>query len=179
MAMAVPPLAYARLREVLMVNIKPPPSDWTEAIGNVAKRFMNARVCFFRSDNAGDYDALTNTGKRDGVEIIWAGPARVQHLRSPQKASTNYEVGNSRSFRFQLDKGAAVPFLPSGTKARVLDAGVPGHEMLPGDRDLENLVYVVESAINASHQAVRTVELTANMRKMDWGWQVNEGGEVV
>ena len=180
MAVALPTLPHARLREVLVVSLKPPPKDWTEAIAAIAVLFQNARVCFYKDDGEGDADPLTGTGTDGGIEIIWAGAARVQQLRSPRQFATDYQAGSNRAFRFQLDKEAGVPFLPEGVKARVLNAGVSGDgEMDPGDVHLELLSYVVDSAINGSHQAVKTVELTATMRPVEWTWDVNEDGEVI
>lgn len=171
--MAMPALPHASLREVLMVNLAPPPKDWLEAISAAAKEFMGARVCFYKDDGKGDLDPLTGSGSEGGIELIWVGPARAQQLRAPHKFSTEYQAGSSRSFRFQMDKDGGVPFLPQGVKGRVLSAGVQG------DVSLERLVYSVDSAINSSTQAVRTVELTSNMRGVDWEWDVDADGNVV
>lgn len=182
MALAVPALAHARLREVLMVSLKPPPADWTDVIAGVADLFMNARVCFYEANTEESaYDPITGEGDEFSITLLWVGRARVQHLRSPSTFATDYQAGANRAFRFQAGKNAGVPFLSEGVKARVLDAGVPGPliDMGAGDADLEKLAYVVNSAINASHQAVKTVELTATMRPVEWAWGVDDEGNVV
>lgn len=147
-----------------LVSLKPPPDSWVDTIKETAEQFMTARVCFYEETQDGDYDPIDGTGEESSIDIIWAGSARVQHLRSPQKFASDYQAEANRAFRFQLPKDGGVPFLPQGTLARVLDAGEDG------DPDLEALVYVVDSAINASFQAVKTVELTSTMSPISWDW---------
>ena len=54
------------------------------------------------------------------------------------------------------------------------------HAWKPSGRDssLESLSFTVNSAINSSHMAVRTVELASNMIPIAWAWKVNEDGDV-
>jgi len=143
-----------------LVTLKPPPSSWEDVILNSAVEFMNAEVCFYKIVKD-EWDDITQSGDIE-VEVLWRGKARVQQLRAPREASTEYQSNDSRAFRFQLDPRDSVPELYSGAKARVLDGG--------RDSSLESLAYVVDSAINSSHMAVRTVELTANMRPAKWAW---------
>lgn len=149
-----------------LVSLKPPPASWVDVISETAEQFMTATVCFYGEGNGSDIDPVAGTGDAV-INLIWVGPARVQHLRSPQRFATDYQAEANRPFRFQLPKGDNVPFLPQGTKARVLDAGSEG------DASLEDLSYVVDSAINSSFQAVHTIELTATMRKTDWEWDTS------
>lgn len=150
-----------RLLEVLaLVSLKPAPQGWEDAILDAAVQFMNAEVCFYEVESD-DEDDITGTGSVS-VRILWRGKARVQQLRSPRDSSTEYQASDSRAFRFQLDPGDSVPEVYSGTKARVLAGG--------RDSGLEALAFVVDSAINSSHKAVRTVELTSNMRPVNWTW---------
>lgn len=144
----------------LLVSIGKPPADWQEAILDTAVLFMNAEVCFFKTIEE-DYDPVAGTGGVS-VEVLWRGKARVQQLRTPQEFATDYQANSSRPFRFQLDPRDSVPTMYHGVNARVLDGG--------RDPDLETLVYVVNSAINSSHKAVRTVELVSNMRPQIWDW---------
>lgn len=152
-----------------MASIIAPPKNWEEAILSAAVTQMNAKVCFYEADSD-DYDWRTGSGGI-GIRILWSGKARVQHLRAPHQFSTGYETGSDRAFRFQLDPGDSVPNLYEGFKARVIDGG--------RDSGLETLAYVVDSAINSSHMAVRTVELKANMRPMEWNWRLDENGAVI
>lgn len=145
----------------LLVSIGKPPANWEEAILDTAVQFMNAEVCFYESVEEVPYDPITGTGGVS-VRVLWRGKARVQQLRTPQEFATDYQANASRPFRFQLDPRDSVPELYFGVKARVLAGG--------REPSLENLVYVVNSAINSSHKAVRTVELVGNMRPQPWDW---------
>lgn len=166
-----------------MVSLKPPPASWTDVIGDTAEMFMNARVCFYsvEEDTDDPYDPITGEGQEFSINILWSGLARVQHLRSPSTFASEYQAGANRAFRFQVGKNKGLPFLSEGVKARVLSAGVSGPliDMGSGDADLEKLAYVVNSAINASHQAVKTIELLATMREVVWTWTLDDDGSVV
>lgn len=153
-----------------MASILAAPKNWEDAILRAAIPTMNAKVCFYEAAGEGNYDWRTGTGGVS-IRILWAGKARVQHLRAPHAFSTGYETGSDRSFRFQLDPGDSVPSLYEGFKARVLDGG--------RDSGLESLALVVDSAINSSHMAVRTVELKANMRPVEWAWKLDADGVVI
>lgn len=142
-------------------SLKPGTGSWQDAIHDVAIQYMNARVCFFRATK-GNYDPITGEGSDGGIEIIFAGKARVQQLRTPREFTTPYQASASRNFRFQLDPDDGVPGLFEGVQARVLDGG--------RDPMLEQYVFTVNSAINSSHMAVRTVELVSNMKRVDWTW---------
>lgn len=122
---------------------------------------MNGEVCFYK-DGSDDYDPVTGIGGEGIPEIIWQGKARIQQLRAPREFVVPYSAGSTRYFRFQIDPDDKPPFFPQGTKARVLFGG--------RDPDLELLAYTVNSAINSSHMAVRTVELAANMDAVKWDW---------
>lgn len=146
-----------------MVSIGAAPANWEDAILHSAVQFMNAEVCFYRVVGADDdYAEIGQPSTGATVEVIWRGKARVQHLRAPRADSTEYQASDSRAFRFQLDPRDNPPRLYSGAKARVLDGG--------RDQSLTTYSYVVDSAVNSSHMAVRTVELSADMRPMDWVW---------
>lgn len=178
----MPTFPNEAVREVLVVSIARPPSHWTEAIAEISNQFQNARVCFYReTDGDDDYDPIDQTGNGPGVEVIWAGAARVQQLRAPQKFATDYQDDSSKAFIFELSKAAGVPYMPQGTQARVINAGVPGAagQMTPGDQHLSLLAFVVDANVSASHQAVNTVELTANMKPVRWDWTIDDSGVVI
>lgn len=146
-----------------MVSIGTPVVGWQQNILDTARQFMNAEVCFYRV--VGGKDDLPEIGKPGTparVEVLWRGKARIQQLRAPRRDSTEYQASDSRSFRFQLDPEDNPPVVYAGTKARVLDGG--------RDSSLENYSYQVESGVNSSHMAVRTIELTADMKPTTWGW---------
>lgn len=149
-----------------MPSLVAPPANWEEAILNAAKMFMNAEICFYREVEATEpYNPITGEGGDEGIAVFWRGKARVQHLRAPREFATAYQAEATRFFRFQIDPsepGNSLPFLPQGVKARVIAGG--------RDSDLESLAFVTVSAINSSHMAVRTVELSSNMTPVAWQW---------
>ncbi|QDH48049.1 hypothetical protein LUPINE_41 [Microbacterium phage Lupine] len=146
-----------------MVSIGTPVTGWQDIILDTARQFMTAEVCFYRVvGGKDDLPEIGQPGSRAMVEVIWQGKARVQHLRAPRRDSTEYQASDSRSFRFQLDPLDDPPALYAGTKARVLNGA--------RDPQLETYSYHVESAVNSSDMAVRTVELTADMKPNTWGW---------
>lgn len=138
-------------------------TGWEDEIHDVAIQYMNAKVCFYQERPATvPYDPITGDGGEDGIDIIWSGKARVQQLRTPREFTTPYQASASRNFRFQLDPDDSVPWLYEGVKARVTDGG--------RDDALTSYLFVVNSAINSSHEAVRTIELNSNMRPTVWSW---------
>lgn len=157
---------WHRLWGFPLVNIGIPITNWADQIHSAAIQYMNAEVCFYKVI-PGSRDDITGEGDEGSVDILWRGKARVQHLRAPRDSSNNVQSNDSRAFRFQLDPDDNPPILYSGTKARVINGG----------RDPQLLAYAfsVDSAVNSSHMAVRTVELTANMRSAEWAWEVPSG----
>lgn len=146
-----------------MVSIGTPVVGWEDNILATARQFMTGEVCFYRVvGGKDDLPEIGQPGTPATVEVIWRGKARVQHLRAPRRDSTEYQASDSRSFRFQLDPADNPPVVYAGTKARVISGG--------RDASLETYGYQVESAVNSTQMAVRTVELTADMRPVKWGW---------
>ncbi|AHL18491.1 hypothetical protein ISF9_021 [Microbacterium phage vB_MoxS-ISF9] len=144
-----------------MVTLTPPPASWEESILITARLFMVAEVCFYEMVEGEEWDPITGTGGPE-ASVIWRGKARVQHLRAPRDQSNEYQTSDTRNFRFQLDPADNPPLLYTGVKARVLNGG--------RDPMLETLAYVVDSGVNSSQMAVRTVELTSDMRPTEWNW---------
>lgn len=149
-----------------MVSLRPAPSGWEDAILDAARQFMTGTVCFYEiTGGEDDLPEIGQPGTEAEVNILWTGKARIQHIRAPRNSPTEYQSGDSRAFRFQLDPADNPPQLYSGYLARVVDGA--------RDSSLENYAYVVDSAVNSSQMAVRTVELTTDMRPTTWGWTVN------
>lgn len=148
-----------------MVSIGTPTVGWEQNILDTARQFMTGEVCFYKVvGGQEDLPEIGQPGTPGTVEVFWRGKARIQHLRAPRRDSTEYQASDSRSFRFQLDPEDNPPALYAGTKARVLNGG--------RDAQLTTYAYQVESAVNSTQMAVRTVELTADMRPTTWGWDV-------
>jgi len=149
-----------------LVNISPI-QDWPESILSAAIPYMNADVCFYEESDATEpYDPITGEGGATGINIIWRGKARVQHLAQPAQFQTAYSAGSNHYFRFQLDPQDSPPEVYFGLKARVLDGG--------RDDSLTEYTMVVNSAVNSSHMAVRTIELRATMEPAGWDWHPDD-----
>lgn len=149
------------------MSIGAPPADWQQAIHDTAIQFMTGEVCFYKESKATiPYDPVTGEGGEDGIDIIWRGKARIQQLRTPREYTTPYQASASRNFRFQLDPDDNVPWLYEGTKARVTNGA--------RDEALTSYAFVVNSAINSSDMAVRTVELISNMKRVTWTWEPSD-----
>lgn len=147
---------------LFLVNILPP-QEWSDAILSVAKTFMNADVCFYEESGVTEpYNPITGDGGATGITVIWRGKARVQHLGQPSQFNTSVNTNANHMFRFQLDPADNPPEVYFGLKARVLDGG--------RDQSLTQYAMVVNSAVNSSHMAVRTIELETTMEPADWEW---------
>lgn len=148
---------------VLPVVSLSPIQAWEDDILDAARLYMNAEVCFYEESGVTEsYDPITGTGGGTGITVIWRGKARVQHLAQPSQFETAYNTSANHMFRFQLDPADNPPEVYFGLKARVLDGG--------RDQSLTQYAMVVNSAVNSSHMAVRTIELEATMEPADWEW---------
>lgn len=148
---------------VLPVVSLSPIQAWEDDILDAARLYMNADVCFYEESAVTEpYDPITGTGGGTGITVIWRGKARVQHLGQPSQYETMYNANANHMFRFQLDPADNPPEVYFGLKARVLDGG--------RDQSLTQYAMIVNSAVNSSHMAVRTIELESTMEPADWEW---------
>ena len=137
----------------MVVEFKPY-TAWSEVILDAARPYMNAEVVFYTQVTV-PFDPRTRTPPTTEVTVLWRGKARVQQLRTPREIPAQYDDTATRNFRFQLDPLDEPPFFDHGTLARVVSGG--------RDADLPKLQMRVNSSINSSHMAVRTIELSADM----------------
>lgn len=137
----------------MVVEFKPI-TAWSEVILDAARPYMNAEVAFYTQVTI-PFDPRTGTPPTTEVTVLWRGKARVQQLRTPREIPAAYHLDATRAFRFQLDPLDDPPFFDQGVLARVISGG--------RDADLTKLQFRVNSSINSSHMAVRTIELTADM----------------
>ena len=146
-----------------MVGLKPPGTAWQDVIHDTAVQFMKSYVCLFEEvSDPGDWDPRTGGGEPT-VNVIWKGKARVQHISTVRPFNGDYATGDTRNFLFQLDPDDNPPaFIAHNSRWRVLHGG--------RDEALESLLFVADSAINSQDMAVRSVNLKATMRKVDWAW---------
>lgn len=125
--------------------------DWSEEILEAAKEFFNGEARVMRPGTPGVYDPITNatTGGSAASTVMDWRPARAQHVRLPLENHDSNGWQTERRYRFQweirtgdaqIGKGLYVEF--RGGK----------------DPTLALLSFQVNSAVNSSHAALRTVE---------------------
>lgn len=162
-----------------MVTLNTSLGDWSKVITDVvdASGVMNGEVQWFIPGDPGTYDPATDTyvgGTADSV--VGTTIARIQHLREPRNVSTSYEWTTYRRIRVQIPYSAialaytglypSYAYYPSpglypsslllsqpitkGTRGLITNGGK--------DPALVGRVLVVESALNSSWAALRTVE---------------------
>lgn len=125
------------------------PGDWTSTIRSVAQEFQNGEVVWF-TDAVTPYDGTDGTGGSAGESEIVTTTARIQHLREPRTIGSQYDVTVQRRFRVQIPYSAATEPIGKGVKGRITNGGEN-----PG---LVGKILVVDSAVNASWMAVRSIE---------------------
>ena len=107
--------------------------NWSAEIGRVAEEHMNATAKWYK----GTTPTLQFTSK-----------ARIQPLRTPQDASTATSWATKR---------AGIVQVPLTAHTGLISKGWIGQFSGGKDPALDNISVTVQSAINSSHAAVRTI----------------------
>lgn len=81
-------------------------------------------------------------------------PARVQHLRAPLDASSASAWATKRAIRVQIPLTDSAALIRKGWIVQFIGGNDPA---------LENISATVQSAINSSHAAIRTVECISEL----------------
>jgi hypothetical protein len=106
----------------------------------------------------GTWNEWTNQKTGGAPTVIWSGPARIQHLVSDRM----YEVGFSqtaiRGIRVQVPLDVSQGFIRKGLQIVVTDGG--------NDYELEQLQFVITSAVNSSYAWGRTIEAEVDMKSV-------------
>lgn len=111
------------------------PSDWTAEIGRAAAELMNATAKWYKSTA--------------GVATLqFTSAARIQWLGVSLDASTTTEWGTRRRGHAQV---------PLTAHTALIGKGWIGQFSGGDDPALDNISVSVQSAINGSHAAVRTI----------------------
>ena len=105
-----------------------------------------------------EWNAFTNEYSTDTAEVLWQGPARIQHL----SAETMPYVGSSqisvRGIRLQVPMDAELGFVRKGLQVIVIDGG--------SDPELEQLQFVVTSSVNSSYAWGKTIECEVDVKSV-------------
>jgi len=118
-----------------------------------------------------EWDVVTNTQTSGAPTVLWSGSARIQHL----KANTTPEVGFSqtdiRGIRIQLPIDAELGLLRKGLQVIVTDGG--------SDPVLEQLGFVIRSAVNSSYAWGRTIECDVDLKSVSNSMWATVSGKAV
>lgn len=126
-------------------------------MGPVARRWFNGLIQIV-DPNLDDltYDPWTNTSTGSET-ILWSGEARIQPISSnASDIDAGKSVTASRRVRFQVPLDDTRVFVRAGLRVRVTDGG-----RFP---DLENLQFVVSSAVASSYAWLLSIEAEADVK---------------
>ena len=105
-----------------------------------------------------EWNPLTNVYSGGSSTIIWQGPARIQQIGSDRIAEVGYSQIGIRGIRFQIPMDIELGFIRKGLQVIVTDGG--------SDPELEQLSYVITSAINSSYAWGRTIEAEVDVKSV-------------
>jgi hypothetical protein len=136
--------------------------DFTSIGSEMAKSvlsWMNGSIQIV-DPNTGDatWNEWTNTSTGGEPTVLWSGPARIQHLKSENIATLGFSETSIRGIRVQIPIDAAAGFIRSGLQIIVTDGG--------NDYELEQLQFVITSAINSSYAWLRTIEASVDVKSI-------------
>ncbi len=123
-----------------------PTADWAAEIGAAAEAQMNATANFYTTTKI-PKEAPTLT-------LLFSTKARVQQIRRPLDIISGEQWGNRRSVRVQIPLSATSSLIEKGLVVRILGGNDPA---------LAKVTLIVQSAINSSHAAVRTIECISEL----------------
>ena len=139
------------------VNAGPDFSAISTEMANTVSGWMNGAIQIVDPN----LDQLTFnpwTNESTGAEtVLWSGSARIQQVAyNTYQPDMGKSVGGSRRVRFQVPLDETRDFVRSGLEVRVTDGG-----QFP---DLENMQFVISSAINSSYAWLLTIECEADVK---------------
>ena len=121
--------------------------------------WMNATVQIVDPNTAeATWDPFTNTETGGEPTVLWQGPARIQHLSSEATPYVGYSEIGIRGIRLQVPMAPELGFVRKGLQVIVTDGG--------SDVELEQLQFVITSAINSSYAWVRTIECEVDVKSV-------------
>lgn len=144
------------------MGISNQPIDFVAIGAEMAKTalpWMNASIQIV-DPNTGDavWDEWTNTETGGEPTVIWSGPARIQHLGGESIAGAGFTEVGIRSIRVQIPLDESAGFIRKGLQIIVTDGG--------NDYELEQLQFIITSAVNSSYAWVRTIEAEVDVKSI-------------
>jgi Family of unknown function (DUF6093) len=129
-----------------------------ETMAKTALLWMNAQIQIVDPNTEdAEWDTLTNEYIGGSATVLWSGPARIQHLNQSIGVAGFSETG-IRTIRVQVPLDVDAGFLRKGLQVIVTDAG--------NDYELEQLQFVINSAINSSYAWLRTIECDVDVKSI-------------
>lgn len=105
-----------------------------------------------------EWNAFTNEYSTDTAQVLWQGPARIQHLNSTQTPYVGMSQVSIRGIRLQIPMDTDLGFVRKGLQVIVIDGG--------SDPELEQLQFVVTSSINSSYAWGKTIECEVDVKSV-------------
>lgn len=128
-------------------------------MAGTALPWMNATIQIVDPNSgSGTWSEWTNTKTGGSPTVIWSGPARIQQLKSESNANVGYSDTTIRSIRVQVPLDDAAGFIRKGLQVVVTDGG--------NDYELEELQFVITSAVNSSYAWLRTIEAEVDVKSV-------------
>tara|TARA_B110000503_G_C7070758_1_gene380766 strand:- start:744 stop:1133 length:390 start_codon:yes stop_codon:yes gene_type:complete len=104
------------------------------------------------------WNEFTNSFGISTETVIWSGTARIQPISATATPSNDVMQGAVRAVRVQVPYDANLSLVRKGMQVRITSGGE--------DAVLEDLVLVVNSAINSSYGWNRTIECDADVKSV-------------
>jgi len=105
-----------------------------------------------------EWNAFTNEYSIDTSEVLWQGPARIQHLSGETMPVVGMSQIGVRGIRLQVPFDAELGFVRKGLQVIVIDGG--------SDPELEQLQFVVTSSVNSSYAWGKTIECEVDVKSI-------------
>jgi Family of unknown function (DUF6093) len=106
----------------------------------------------------GVWDEWANTYTGGEPTVLWSGPARIQHLRSETLPDVGFSQVSIRGIRVQVPLDVEAGFIRKGLQIIITDGG--------NDYELEQLQFIITSAINSSYAWGRTIEAEVDVKSI-------------
>ena len=133
-------------------------------MGDTALSWMNATIQIVDPNTQdGTWDPWTNAETGNTPTVVWSGPARIQHLKNESIPEVGFSSVSIRGIRVQVPLDDQAGFIRKGLQIVVTDGG--------NDYELEQLQFVITSAINSSYAWLRTIEAEVDVKSVaDSSW---------
>lgn len=105
-----------------------------------------------------EWDPWTNEQTAGSSTVLWSGPARIQHLKNESLPTVGFSEISVRGIRVQIPLDESTGFIRKGLQVIVTDGG--------NDSQLEQLQFVITSAINSSYAWLRTIEAEVDVKSV-------------